>query len=93
MMPHPNKGTKREAMASTVRGLPIREPAAETQELPATFDSAVLRFDPDVAVEAFDVLARGGQYGIVGRLTYVVTQGHVKLLDEAQIPYTVQSVQ
>jgi len=62
------------------------------QALPTRFSAAVIRFDLDAAADAFDVLAEGGQYSIVGKYTYVVTQRHVSLLNEAKIPYEVESV-
>lgn len=63
-----------------------------SKSLPKTYQSAVISFaDADSAGEAFDVLGQGGQYGIVGRYTYVVTPHHISLLDQAEIHYDIQS--
>ncbi len=61
------------------------------RSLPKKFDVAVIRFTRENAAEAFDVLFRGGQYGVVGDYTYAVTPQHVTLLQEAEIPFEVES--
>jgi hypothetical protein len=84
-----NPGDKKGFMAASGARPISREHVA----LPATFDTAVVRFDGlDDAAAAFDVLARGGQYSIVGKYTYLVTQRHVCLLNDAKIRYEVESV-
>ena len=91
-MQHLKRGNWKETMASNATRLQARDPLSETCAFPEKFNSAVLRFEAENAVRAFDVLIRGGQYGIVGKYTYVVTQRHVALLDEAKIPYHLESV-
>ena len=82
---------RKETMASSAARLHAHHGKHKEQTLPAHYESAVLRLERDAAVEAFDVLAQGGQYGIVGKYTYVVTPRHVALLNEARIPFDVQS--
>lgn len=92
-MQHLNRGNSEQNMASAAARLESK-PRSTTRadELPAVYDCAVLRFDPDAAADAFDILGRGGQYAIVGKLTYALTPTHVALLKEAGIPYELQSV-
>lgn len=91
-MRRPKPGEWKETMASNAPRLQTQEQSRESCTLPRAFNSAVLRFESGDAVKAFDVLVRGGQYGIVGKFTYVVTQRHVALLDEAKIPYYIRSI-
>ena len=84
-MPVPNRGRETEFM--TASGA---QPGPE--KFPATYTSAVIRFiTPEDAAKAFDVLGEGGQYGVVGEYTYVVTRRHISLLNEAKISYEIES--
>jgi hypothetical protein len=90
-MQHLNPKDDKQAMAASVARVPTYQTRSGNRELPAMFDAAVLKFDSESAALAFDILGEAGQYGIVGRYTYVVTRRHVELLNEAKIPYEVQS--
>lgn len=69
-----------------------KQAKGDSSVLPSKFVSAVIRFDGvDDAAAAFDVLARGGQYGVVGKCTYVVTPYHILLLNGAKLRYEVES--
>jgi hypothetical protein len=90
-MQHLKEGSRKETMHSHAARLQT-QPVVEKSVLPKEFNSAIVRFEPADAAVAFDVLVRGGQYGIVGKFTYSITVRHMQLLDEAKIPYHLESV-
>lgn len=90
-MQHHKDCSPRETMPSHATSLQ-RQPIAEKSVLPMDFNNAIVRFEQDDAAGAFDVLIRGGQYGVVGKFTYSITARHMYLLDNAKIRYELVSV-